>query len=105
MKSNLNLFKRKYLKVKHKKDGRIDPHHFWSMFVISALFLMAILLVFFTYFFITTSRDIDEEAVPGFDITGAKIKKIEQSLQKIEDTVSERVGGTSASQNSPHIVQ
>lgn len=91
--------------VKHKKDGRINPHRFWVLFVSAFLLIITIEIVVFTYFFVLSSRNLDAPVVPRPDTNIGQIKKIEQSIKKTEDAVSARTGQVSSSQNGAPIVQ
>lgn len=91
--------------VKHKKDGRINPHRFWVFFVSAFLLVITIEIVAFTYFFVVSSKKLDAPVAPRLDTNIGQIKKIEQSIQKTEDAVSARTGRVSPSQNTAPIVQ
>lgn len=91
--------------IKHKKDGRINPHRFWIFFMSGFLLVLTIEIVVFTYFFVLSSRNLDATVTPRPDTNIGQIKKIEQSIQKTEEAVSTRTGGVSSSQNTTPIVQ
>ncbi|MBP6858053.1 MAG: hypothetical protein KBC11_02595 [Candidatus Pacebacteria bacterium] len=78
--------------IKHKKDGRVNPHHFWLIFLVVFLLILILIILGFTYFFIRSSRSLDEEVVPKLDANTGQIKKIEQSIQISEKAISDRVG-------------
>ncbi len=101
---NIDFFK-KPNKPKHKKDGRINPHHFMIWFMSVFLFVVIFEILAFTYFFIVSSRKLDAPVEPKLDTNATQLKRLEKSIQKIEDAVAERTGGPSASQNEPSIVQ
>ncbi len=90
---------------KHKKDGRINPHRFWVFFVTGFILALIGLIVFFSFFFIISSRRLDEPVVPQLETNSAQIMKIEKLIKKTEDAVSGRTGETSTSQNTSPIVQ
>lgn len=77
-------------KPKHKKDGRINPHNFWMFFIIVFLILIIIAILWLTYFFITSSRFLDKDAIPKMDTNANQIRKIEQSIKNAEDAISTR---------------
>jgi hypothetical protein len=77
---------------KHKKDGRINPHRFMIFFTSSLLLVITIEIIFFTLFFVNSSRELDAEVLPKFDTNTSQIKKIEKSIQKAEEAVSSREG-------------
>jgi preprotein translocase subunit SecY len=77
---------------KHKKDGRINPHTFWTYFIIVFVFVLIVVIILFTYFFIISSRSLDKEVAPKLDTNIGQIKRIEQSIQKTEESISERQG-------------
>ncbi len=101
---NINLT-RKTHRPRHKKDGRINPHHFWAVFVSVFIIVIILLIVFFTFFFILSSRKLDEPVVPQLETNSAQIRKVENIIKKTEDAVSSRKGQTPASQNTTPIVQ
>ncbi len=91
---------------KHKKDGRINPHRFMIFFTSCLLLVITIEIIFFTLFFVNTSRELDADVLPKFDTNTSQIKKIERSIQKAEEAVSSREGVVApASQNETSIVQ
>lgn len=85
------LFKKSNI-PKHKKDGRINPHRFMIFFMSSLFIVITIEIVFFTYFFINTSKKIDAPVEPKVDNNTRQIEKIEKLIQKTEEAVSEREG-------------
>jgi hypothetical protein len=91
--------------VKHKKDGRINIHRFWTFFTIGFIMLVTIAIVCLTYYFVITSRTLDEPVAPRLDTNAGTIKKIEQSIIKTEEAVYSRTGQGPSSQNDAPIVQ
>jgi preprotein translocase subunit SecY len=77
---------------KHKKDGRINPHRFWIFFMTAFVLVLTIEIIWFTYFFVTSSKRLDAPVAPELSTNGGQIRKIEDSLKKIEDAVSTRIG-------------
>lgn len=77
---------------KHKKDGRINPHRFWMLFTSVFIIVVIIEIIFFTYFFINTSKKIDAPVEPKVDNNARQIEKIEKLIQKTEEAVSTREG-------------
>ncbi len=98
-------FIKKSKTLKHKKDGRINPHHFMLIFVSVLLFIIIVEIVVFSYFFMFSSRKLDSEVAPKPNTNTAQIRKIEKSIQKTEETVSARQGIVAPSQNEDPIVQ
>lgn len=98
-------FPKKSNKPKHKKDGRINPHRFMIWLMSIVLLVVIIEIIIFTYFFVISSRKLDTQVEPKLDTNANEINKLDDSVKKIEDTLSQRVGATSASQNEPSIVQ
>lgn len=90
---------------KHKKDGRINPHRFMIFFTSSLLLVITIEIIFFTLFFVTSSRKLDAEVPPKSDTNTSQIKKIERAILKAEEAVSSREGIAPASQKETSIVQ
>lgn len=85
-------FIKKTKALKHKKDGRIDPHRFMVVFMSILLFVIIVEIVVFSYFFMLSSRKLDSEVEPKPNANTAQIRKIEKSIQKTEETVSVRQG-------------
>ncbi|MCC7160813.1 hypothetical protein IT399_03810 [Candidatus Nomurabacteria bacterium] len=86
------IFNKNKNNIKHKKDGRIDPHHFWNVFIIVFLTVLIFVIFGFTYFFIRTSNLLDKEVQPKVNANAGQIKKIEQSIEKTEKAISDRTG-------------
>lgn len=98
-------FSKKTNKPKHKKDGRINPHRFMIWLMSITLIVFIIEIVVFTYFFVISSRKLDAPVEPKLDTNAGQIQKLEDSIKKIEETVSKRSGIDQASQNEGSIVQ
>lgn len=101
---NIKILK-KSNKLKHKKDGRINPHRFMIWFMSTLLVVVIIEIIIFTYFFVISSKKLDAVVEPKLDTNAAQIKRVEESIKKIEDAVSARTGAPMSSQNEPSIVQ
>lgn len=101
---NIHLFTKKQT-IKHKKDGRINPHRLWIAFLSFFVLALTITIIVCTYFFVISSQALDAPVAPRTDTNIGQIKKIEQSIQKTEDAVSARQTASPASQNSASIVQ
>lgn len=98
-------FKKKSNIPKHKKDGRINPHKFWSMFVIAFLAILTVIIISLTYFFIYTSKSLDKPAVPKLDTNLGQVKKIEELIQNTENAIKSRIEEGKSSQIDSSIVQ
>lgn len=98
-------FIKKSHKLKHKKDGRIDPHRFMIYFTSILFSIMTIEILIFSYFFALTSRKLDTEIASKPSVNTDQIRKIEDIIQKTEETVRSRQGIVPSSQNEDHIVQ
>lgn len=101
---NIQFFKKKN-KLKHKKDGRINPHRFWVWFMITFLIVVIVEIISFTYFFVILSEKLDAPVEARFDSNSGQIEKIEKIIQKTEETVRAREGNPQPSQNETPIVQ
>jgi flagellar basal body-associated protein FliL len=101
---NLNLTKSKP-SVKHKKDGRINPHRLWILFITIFLIVLIVEIIVFTYFFINSSKELDAPVEANLEANTSQIKKIEQLVQKTEEAVKIRKGELPSSQNESSIVQ
>ncbi|MDQ5931294.1 MAG: hypothetical protein QG674_460 [Patescibacteria group bacterium] len=99
-----HLFTKKH-EIKHKKDGRINPHRLWILFLTIFLILLIFEIIVFTYFFVNSSKHLDAPVVPSLDTNTSQIKKIEKSIQNTEKAVSNRKGEVVSSQNDSSIVQ
>jgi hypothetical protein len=61
--------------------------------------------LFFTYFFINSSKELDAPVEANLEANTSQIKKIEQLVQKTEEAVKIRKGELPSSQNESSIVQ
>lgn len=76
---------------KHKKDGRINPHRFWIIFVSIFIFILTLEIVYFTYFFSLSTKKLDEQVVPKLDTNIGQINKIEKTIESTEEMVTSRI--------------
>ena len=83
-------FSKKINKLSHKKDGRFDPHYFWSHFVVIFIILFTLLIIGLSYFFIITSKSLDKEVEPKIDKNIEQINKIEKSIKTAEEAILNR---------------
>lgn len=86
--SFLSQFNKKH----KKKGGRVNPHLFWNIFVISFLVSVTIFIVLTTFFFIQATRNIDALVLPRIDTGIRPTEKIRQQIEKTEKAVEERTG-------------
>lgn len=87
---DFHIFTKKHA-IKHKKDGRINPHHLWILFLTIFLIILIFEIIIFTYFFINSSSHLDAPVAPSLDTNTNQIKKIEKLIQKTEEAVNTRV--------------
>ncbi len=101
---DIHIFTKKH-GVKHKKDGRINPHNLWILFLTIFLLLLIVEIIGFTYLFVNSSDHLDAPVEPKLDTNTSQIKKIEKSIQKTEEAILLRKGQGVSSQNTTPIVQ
>lgn len=87
---NIPFFKKSNT-IKHKKDGRINPHRFWVFFMTGFLLVFILIILWSMYFFIQTSNTLDTTVAPRLETNSAQVSTIEQLIQKTEDAVVDRV--------------
>jgi hypothetical protein len=100
-----NLFLKKTNSLKSKKDGQVNHHHFWIVFMVISLIVLILEIVFFTYLFIVFSKKLDAPVLPRFDTNSAQINNIDKIIEKTEKSILDRSSVPSTSQNSSLIVQ
>lgn len=59
------------------------------------MLVLAAELVYFSWFFTQTVRELDAQAVPTLETNGATIKAIEDRLDMIEGAIQKRTGTVS----------
>ena len=75
-----------------KKNGRINPHRYWSFLFSGFIIVLTLQLLYFSWYFLRTTKILDAPAVPTLETNAQKITAIEKKLEKIEAAVQDRVG-------------
>lgn len=87
----MKLYLYKKIGLKHKKDGRINPHKFWMFFMITLTFVLTLEIIALTIFFVISSKKIETPAIPKLDTNSNQIRKIEDTVNKIEQAIDQRM--------------
>lgn len=75
-----------------KKGGRINPHHFWNIFVICFLVTLTAIIILTTLFFARLMNHLDAPALPRLDTSARPLEKIKIQIEKAETAVHTRTG-------------
>lgn len=80
-----------------KKDKRVNPYRFWSFFVITYIVILAGVVLGSSLFFQTTVATVDAPALPKLFTERGPIRSIQQSVEKAEKAVAQRLEKTGVS--------
>lgn len=86
---HLNFLKNK---KKNYKKASFNPHRFWLFLMTGFLIVVTIEMIYFSFFFISSSRKLDAVVAPNLGTNESQIKKIESLIEKSEKAVSDRAG-------------
>ena len=86
----------KFLEL-HKKAlahnrTRINPHRYWIVILCAFVLLMAGELVYFSWFFLKTTRSLDAPAEPNLSTNAAVIRTMNKNLDVVEEAIETRTG-------------
>jgi hypothetical protein len=88
--------------IKIKKPTRFNPHQYWLVLLCGFLVILTAELLYFSWFFLHTTKALDAVVLPNLETNAPKIKNMEKKLDTIEAAVQDR---TKTSQNESPVVQ
>lgn len=104
---------KKEKKITVSKEKRFNPHVFWLWYI--SIFVLVVIaeLIFFSFYFINTTKTLDAQVQPNLETNASKIKSMQKAIDKIDEAIKGRVGEnkkevqtpTTTSQNTSPVVQ
>ena len=76
--------------VKKKTHLEINPRKYWIALLSFFILVLIIELIYFSWLFLKTTREIDMPAKPAFETNSLQIRSINKTLDQIETTVAKR---------------
>lgn len=91
-------------KIHLRKADRLNPHKSWVILLCTFILLLTAELVYFSWFFLHTTKSLDAPAIPRLETNAAKIRSMEKRLQTVESAIQGRTGAAT-SQNESAVVE
>jgi flagellar basal body-associated protein FliL len=100
-------FGKKKKKLNMKKADRLNPHRYWIILLCGFILVLTAELIYFSWFFLHTTKTLDAPAIPRLETNISKIKSMEKKLNAAETAIQKRTGTeeTTASQNTDAVVE
>lgn len=100
-------FGKKHAKLNLKKADRLNPHRYWILLLCGFILVLTAELIYFSWFFLHTTKTLDAPAIPRLETNISKIKSMEKKLDIAEASIQQRVGTETenASQNENVVVE
>ncbi len=82
---------KKYIQI---SPPRFNPHLYWTWLLIIFILALSLELIWFSWFFVETTRKLDEPVYPTLETNAVKIRNLERKIKLIDEAVEVRVGNT-----------
>ncbi len=77
------------------KKRRFNPHRVWTRLLIVFILALIGILVYFSWYFVDTTRTLDAPPTANLETNASKIISMQQTLGDVERVVEKRVGTSS----------
>ena len=82
----------KHKKHISKEHTSFNPHIYWIWLLCLGVILLTAELLYFSWFFLETTKVLDAPALPTLETNSVQINRMQQRLDTVEKAINQRTG-------------